>query len=82
MQIRLCHWKILLSPGCPGKTRDKLAGSKFRSLEVGEGEDYLLRTRKQRIKFAKFRAVESQRMERNSGGLTLILKQRVRDVGC
>lgn len=49
---------------------------------MGEGEDYLLRTRKQRIKFAKFRAVESQRMERNSGGLTLILKQRVRDVGC
>lgn len=43
---------------------------------MGEGEDYLLRTRKQRIKFAEFRAVESQRMERNSGRLTLMLKQR------
>ena len=49
---------------------------------MGEGEDYLLRTRKQRIKFAKFRAVESQRTEGNSRGLMLILKQRVRDVGC
>ena len=52
--------------------RFKFAGSKFGSLETGEGGD-LLRTRKQRVKFAKFRAVESQRMERNGSGFRLIL---------
>ena len=61
--------------------RFKFAGSKFGSLETGEGGD-LLRTSKQRVKFAKFRAVESQRMERNGSGFWLILGQRIHFLGC
>ena len=54
--------------------RIKLAGSKFGSLETGEGgED--LRTRKQRVKFAKFRAVEPQRAQRNGSGFRLTLRR-------
>ena len=53
--------------------RIKLAGSKFGSLETREGGEEL-RTRKQRVKFAKFRAVEPQRVQRNGNGFRLTLE--------
>lgn len=70
--------------GCPGKTRDKLAGSRFESGGGGGGRlSPKERTRKQRVKFTKFRAAGSQRMEHKKnqwikcGVLSPDIKQKI-----